>query len=602
MEERVTEIVIEGRVVEEMTEVDVTATRDGAPVPELARTVMLDADEGYTSAAIVVCHARGRVVVEIGTDTGDDWAARVVAGAEHATVTIEPSGRTTLTVRTVIDVDWFSAWPAPRKEVDDKGAEELAEIDNLQREDLTPIEQGEAYHRLCDHLDVAEVARRVGRTVEHVRQRMRLAMLHDPIRAMVAAEQLDIGAAELIAQTPDAVQKKLAPALLRQLTPNRWDPRTGRETKVELKRVSRQDVQELLEEYTHDLATAPFDITDAALVREAGACGTCAKRTGVQGVLVEVLDATDTCLDAACWGGKLKANRERVTEDARKRGLKVLTDKEAERVFSHDDRTRYDAKFKAVTEKVSPPGSTSDVPVAKLIDDTTPRVLAFTDTGRPVELVPRDVVDAALKARAKAETKAGPGASAKKVEDAHAREKRKEKDRAELLKRSAHVALRQVRELVEGGRVSIETVLRVVIAEAGITQAEIVGKARHLEKAATGYVDTLTAAAATIVDTQKSADARARHLAALVAELVVGPTIHTGSYSMGNQATPPALKAFDVDLAACRRAAEGELRAEAMEKAAKKATKDVPDAKAKASKAKPKPKPAKPAAKRKGKR
>lgn len=470
-------------------------------------------------------------------------------------------------------------------DVDDEKAQELADLDNLQREDYSPIEEGEAYHRLLDIADsVGDVARRAGRSEQHVRQRMRLALLHDPIRAMVAADQLDIGAAELIAQTPDAVQRKLAPLLKQALSSRRWDQAARKEVVVTFGRVSRQVVQELLERHAHELADAPFAIADATLVPAAGACGVCPKRTGVQGVLVEVLDATDTCLDDECWGGKVKAHRARVIEDARKKGLKVLSDAETQKTLSHEDRTRHDSKFKSVSETIWKPDGT-EIPVAKLVDDTTPRTLAFTEHGHVVELVPREVVDAALKGRSKAEAKAGPGASKKKVESAQTREQRKAREKAELLKRSAYIALRQVQELVEGGRVSIETVLRVAISETGLTLAETVAKARGVEKAiSTTYVDALDEVAAGIVDDQRSEVARVRHLAALVAQLAVVGTIHTSSYAVANQATPPALKAFDVDLAACRRAAEGELRAEAEQKAAKKhAPKGTPPAAGKKS-------------------
>lgn len=74
-------------------------------------------------------------------------------------------------------------------DVDDEKAEELAEVDNLQREDLTPIEEAEAYQRLLDTCgSTAELARRVGRTDTHVRQRMMLTDLVPEIRAMVDAE------------------------------------------------------------------------------------------------------------------------------------------------------------------------------------------------------------------------------------------------------------------------------------------------------------------------------------------------------------------------------------------------------------------------------
>lgn len=427
-------------------------------------------------------------------------------------------------------------------------AEDLAEIDNLQRVDLTPIQEGEAYQRMLERAgDVAELARRVGRTETHVRQRMRLADLLEPIRELVNAEKLDLGAAELIAQTPRGVQTQLAPHL------KRYVANDGR--------VSRRDVQGLLEEYARPLSEAAFDVTDATLSEKAGPCGTCTKRTGVQGVLVEVLDATDTCLDSACWNTKVEAHRSRAVADAKKRGLKVLSDKEAEKVLSPNGiRTLHQAPFRAVTEDVWD-GSTN-VPISKLLDESVPRTLAFSDDGRAVELVPKKVVDEALAARSKTRAKAGAGASQAALDRRHANEDKKRRQRAVVLKRSRLIAMRQVAEAIEGGRISIETVLRVIVAQAGITEAEEVCRVRSLEAKSGKAIERLEQVAASIVDDQKTVEKRLRGLASLAAQLAVISTVHVGSYAPENQTTPAALKAFDVDLAACRRAAAAELAAE----------------------------------------
>lgn len=446
--------------------------------------------------------------------------------------------------------------------------EELGDIDNLQREDLTPIEQGEAYHRLADWYDAAEIARRVGRTAEHVRQRMRLADLHEPIRELVADELLDIGAAELIAQTPLDVQKKLVPRLQRatataaKVAPQRepWSMR-----------VSRRDVQEMIDEYSRALDDAPFDITDEQLVEQAGACSRCDRRTGVQGVLVEVLDATDTCLDVPCWDRKVAANRKRVEADAKKRGLKVLSDTEAKSVFlgNENGRTAYAAKFRGVTEKVYSPSTGREVAVSSLIDETVPRVLAF-DGGRPVELVPREVVDVALKERAKTASKGTTAAqSAQKKEGAAARDVRKRREHQKVLKRSRAVAMKAVSEIVRSGRVSVVTVLRTVVARCGITEAEEMCRILGIEAKSDGAIEALLKTADKVCAEQKTADLKARHLAALVAQLVTISSISVATWGEQNQKTPKELEAFDVDLAACRRTAKAELDAEASSKGSK---------------------------------
>lgn len=472
----------------------------------------------------------------------------------------------------------------------DADAARLAKIDNLQREDLTPLEEGEGYVELLDqrHVpDVAELARQVGRSEPHVRQRMKLATLLPAIKKLLAEGKLDIGAALAIAQTPDAVQKKLAPRLAQHLEPRqryiggRWQKEDAGPP-----RITREAVRELLDEHTHALAGAPFDITDAALDSKAGPCGTCPKRSGAQGVLVEVIDRTDTCLDVACWDRKVAAHVKASAAEDKAKGLRVLSDAEARKIVD-GGRTLHKSGYKAITESIY--DGNTNVPVAKLIDEAVPRVVAYDEEGRRLELVPEKAVDAALKERTKSKGKAKDATA-----NSHAAQERKKRQKVAVLKRSRDLALRQVGAMVSGGRISVETVLRVAISRTGITEADAVCRARGLDTKRDA-VAALEEAAAGIVDDQKTVELRVRHLAAIVAELAVANTISIGGYSTDSQQTPAGLKAFDVDLAACRRAAKAELDAEADEKGSKAkakgkakkpaAAKAAPKAKAKPSKA-----------------
>jgi ParB family chromosome partitioning protein len=96
--------------------------------------------------------------------------------------------------------------PVIVRELDDRGALELALVENIQRQDLNPIEEAEAYHRLIEefHHGAEELARQLGRSRSHVANMLRLLTLPAPVRAMVEEGQLSAGHARALVNAPQA--------------------------------------------------------------------------------------------------------------------------------------------------------------------------------------------------------------------------------------------------------------------------------------------------------------------------------------------------------------------------------------------------------------
>ena len=101
--------------------------------------------------------------------------------------------------RAVQRLGWASV-PAVVKEADDRTLLTLALIENLQRDNLSPIDEALGYQRLMDEFQVAqsEVARLVGRDRSTVSNVLRLLKLPESVRALVHAEQLSEGHARAL--------------------------------------------------------------------------------------------------------------------------------------------------------------------------------------------------------------------------------------------------------------------------------------------------------------------------------------------------------------------------------------------------------------------
>jgi len=94
----------------------------------------------------------------------------------------------------------LSTVPVTVRDVDDEHLLELALVENIQREELNPIEEAQAFHRLQDEfrLTQEEIARRVGRDRTTVANTLRLLRLPRELREMVAASRLDAGHARAL--------------------------------------------------------------------------------------------------------------------------------------------------------------------------------------------------------------------------------------------------------------------------------------------------------------------------------------------------------------------------------------------------------------------
>lgn len=90
--------------------------------------------------------------------------------------------------------------PVVVRELDDQAALAVALIENLQREDLNPLDQARSLARLASEFELTheEVAKAVGRSRASVSNLLRLLDLHDEAKAMLADGRLDMGHARAL--------------------------------------------------------------------------------------------------------------------------------------------------------------------------------------------------------------------------------------------------------------------------------------------------------------------------------------------------------------------------------------------------------------------
>lgn len=295
-------------------------------------------------------------------------------------------GRRRLAAAKIAGLD---AIPAIVRELDDAAALEAALVENLQREGEHPLDEAEGYGRLAaDPLNLTgeQIAAKVGKSKAYVYARLKLLALAAPVRKLFREGALDASKALLIARIPDAkVQQKAA----KVITDNPYGP------------VSLRRAQEIIEQqYMLRLEDAPFDTADAKLVEKAGPCSKCPKRTGNQRELFAQAatggkESPDLCTDAACWQSKVDATWAAKKAEAEKKGLRVLSEKEARAIFPYgavvDQRKYFDLDAKNYDD---PKGRTYGALLGKSVEVA---VVQNPHTGAAVRVVEREAAEEALR-------------------------------------------------------------------------------------------------------------------------------------------------------------------------------------------------------------
>ena len=111
----------------------------------------------------------------------------------------------------------LSEVPVVVLEADDRTVMELALIENLQRQDLNPMEEAEGYHALMEDFGLTQeqAASRVGKSRPAITNALRLLALPEEVRAMVVAGTLSAGHARAVLSLPtERLQKTAAQKII----------------------------------------------------------------------------------------------------------------------------------------------------------------------------------------------------------------------------------------------------------------------------------------------------------------------------------------------------------------------------------------------------
>lgn len=279
----------------------------------------------------------------------------------------------------------LAALPCLVRDMDDLEVIELMLVENLEREDLHPLDEAAGYDRLLrkdsgpqslrGFATVDHLAERIGKSRSYVLQRLKLLTLCEQAVLAFRENELGFSVALRIARLPDqADQAKATKAAVQG-----WggQPMSARAMDDYIER-----------EFMLELSRATFAIASADLLPDAGSCLACPKRTGNAPELFGDETDGDTCTDGACYQAKTDAHAANVRAEAEAKGMRVISGAEARKLKPQNyggvkgllalDKTHYQIDDKKPLRKL----------LAKA--DVTPVLFQDPHTHELVEMVPAD--------------------------------------------------------------------------------------------------------------------------------------------------------------------------------------------------------------------
>jgi ParB/RepB/Spo0J family partition protein len=213
--------------------------------------------------------------------------------------------------------------PCIIRDLTDGQALEIQVIENLQREDVHPLEEAEGYDRLMKlhNITADELVSKVGKSRSYIYGRLKLLELSEDSREAFYDGKLDSSTALLIARIPNAELQAEAVQDITTTARTSGEPLSYRQARDHIR-----------SRFTLALKSAPFDTANVWLVQEAGSCAQCPKRTGNQPELFSDIEGADICTDTTCFDNKRTAHKQWQIDAAKAAGRTVFAGDAARKI------------------------------------------------------------------------------------------------------------------------------------------------------------------------------------------------------------------------------------------------------------------------------
>ncbi|MFA5297114.1 MAG: ParB/RepB/Spo0J family partition protein [Lutibacter sp.] len=192
--------------------------------------------------------------------------------------------------------------PCIVREYENNDILEIQIIENLQRQDVEPTEEADAIAYLSERYSATEIAKRLGRGDNFIRQRLKLAGLIEGFKHFVRNGEMTISLGVGVALFEPEEQQMMLETMGEDF--------------------SAHQINRMIKDQTYDLDKAPFDVEDKKLIARAGACNECPFNAANQGNLFG--DGKMVCTKSACYETKKSKSFLNLIEKSKKENTLLI--------------------------------------------------------------------------------------------------------------------------------------------------------------------------------------------------------------------------------------------------------------------------------------
>ena len=194
---------------------------------------------------------------------------------------------------------------------------EVQIIENLQRQDVEPTEEAEAIAYLSEKYAPTEIAKRLGRTDNFIRQRLKLAGLIDGFKHFVRNGEMTISLGVGVALFEPEEQQMMLETMGEDFNAHQ--------------------LNRMIKDQTYDLEKASFNVNDKKLVPKAGSCVECPFNAANQGNLFG--EGKMFCTKSACFEMKKSKSFLNLIEKSKKENILLIP--EIRQYWADDENNQF---------------------------------------------------------------------------------------------------------------------------------------------------------------------------------------------------------------------------------------------------------------------
>lgn len=181
-------------------------------------------------------------------------------------------------------------------DANDDEAFEISVIENLQREEVHPMDEAIAFKSVIDKSSIEHLSARIGKDIQYITRRLKLNDLIPDVQKLFRSGELELGHCMEIS--------RLTPEYQKQCIKKLSDSEGYGNKEIKFFKTVKQLQYYIQTQLMHSLDAAPWKKDDPKLYAKAGACSTCPKNSAMNHELFPELAKNATCLDGNCYAMK----------------------------------------------------------------------------------------------------------------------------------------------------------------------------------------------------------------------------------------------------------------------------------------------------------